>query len=104
MASESDPAKRVELCNQKGDPWITIQAEIDNKGNLLLSGQDLGQSVRDVWGDDDYEYWLLVSKEHKDRLLLALIKRLYAENTRVVSELGDWLRENDIPYVFDSYA
>lgn len=98
MTSEADPSKRVELCRQRGgDPEISIDAAIDDKGNLLLSGQELGKSVREYWSDDDYEYWLLVSKEHMDRLLLAMIKRLYAGNTNAVSELGQWLRENDIP-------
>ena len=104
MTNESDSAKHVELYEQKGDLRISIDAAIDDKGNFLVSGQELGESVRKFWGDDDYEYWLFVSKENKDRLLLALIKRLYAGNANAVGDLCKWLRENDIPYVFDSYA
>lgn len=104
MTRKSELAQHVELCQQTGDLRIRIDAAIDDKGNLLLSGQELGAAVREFWGDNDYECWLLVSSEQKDRLLLALIKQLYAGNTDAVGELCQWLREDDIPYVFDSYA
>lgn len=46
--------KLYEIHNKKGDYYL--DAEIDEKGGLMLMGQDIGKSVASVWGDSDLEY------------------------------------------------
>jgi hypothetical protein len=41
-----------------------LEAYIDNNGDLVLAGCDLGEPVREVWGESDYEYWRRVRAEH----------------------------------------
>ena len=38
----------------------SLVAEIKDNGDLVLSGYDCGQSVKDFFGDFDHEYWLTV--------------------------------------------
>ena len=52
----------------------SLVAKIDDKGDLVLEGYDIGESPKEFWGDSDYEYWLFVSKEHKDTVLSLLTK------------------------------
>ncbi|MDA2938002.1 hypothetical protein MYX75_07050, partial [Acidobacteria bacterium AH-259-A15] len=44
---------------------ILLTAEVNSGGELVLSGQDLGPRVEELWGDMDYEYWTTVSPDRK---------------------------------------
>jgi hypothetical protein len=94
----------VSLVEVKGPTSITIDVGITGEGDLLFSGQDIGEAPKEVFGDSDYEYWLLVKAADKDRLVLALLEKFYAGNTRLISELRDFMASKGIPYQFDSYA
>lgn len=95
---------RVNLVRLKGPTSIYIDVEITEEGDLLFSGQDIGHAPMEAFGDSDYEYWLLVKAEHKDQVLLALLEKFYSSNTRVISELREYLNAKGIPNEFDSYA
>lgn len=76
-----------------------LDAKIDEKGDLVLSGYDVGEAAEMFWGDSDYEYWLTVDKQFKDSILLLLIKDRFNSDTK----FKVWLEENDIPNDFDSW-
>ena len=94
---------RVVLVNQGGSTSIHIDARIDEDGNLLLSGQDIGEAPEQIFGKDEYEYWLTVPVAEKDRLLLALIEKIYKGNASVVSEFREFLESKNIPCHFHSH-
>ena len=76
---------------------------INENGDLLFSGQDIGNAPEEIFGDSDYEYWLTVPASEKDRLLLALIEKHYAGYALVVSSLREFMESKNIPYNFYSY-
>lgn len=94
---------KVTLVSQKGSTSIYIDAEITADGSLVLSGQDLGEAPRQFFGASDYEYWLTIDVAHKDRVLLALLEKLYAGNVLVVSQMRELLKVKGIPAKFQSY-
>lgn len=65
-------AHKVELVSVTGPTSVYINAEINEDGDLVLSGQDVGEAPRAMFGDSDYEYWLTVRGEHKDAVFHAL--------------------------------
>jgi hypothetical protein len=93
----------VELVNQSGSTSIHIDARIEESGDLLLSGQDIGEAPEQIFGKDDYEYWLTVPAAEKDRVLLALIEKIYRGNPSVISELKEFLESRKIPCEFHTY-
>ena len=93
----------VKLVNQSGSTSIHIDACIEESGDLVISGQDIGEAPEEFFGDLDYEYWLTVPAAEKDRLLLALIETHYAGDLSVVSKLRDLMKEKRIPCKFHSY-
>jgi hypothetical protein len=95
---------KVNLVQVKGPTSIYIDVEITEEGDLLFSGQDIGKASEEFFGDSDYEYWLLIKAAQKDQVLLALIERFYSGNTRVISELRDFLNTKGIANEFDSYS
>ncbi len=51
-----------------------LDAYVDEDGNLVLEGQNLGPTVSEVFGDLDDEYWRKVKKEGVPKVLLLLIE------------------------------
>ena len=93
----------IKLVSQGGSTSIHIDMRIDENGNLLFSGQDIGEAPEMFFGDSDYEYWLTVPASEKDRLLLALIEKHYAGDALVVSSLREFMESKNIPYNFHSH-
>ena len=79
--------------NLEGKNHYSLTAEINDDGNLILSGIDSGPFVKDYFWDYDYEYWLTVEKDHVSTVLLYLIK----ERFKTDGEFKEWLQEKDIP-------
>jgi len=73
-----------------------LTAEIDDKGNLVLEGYDLGETPEKFWGDIDYEYWRTIDKDYKDTILLWLLKERFCAD----SDFCQWLEEKGIPNQF----
>jgi hypothetical protein len=70
-----------------------LVARIDNDGDLMLEGYDVGEAPKEFWGDSDYEYYRVIKKDHKDTILRSLIK----ERSDTQSEYKRWLRKKGIP-------
>ena len=95
--------KPITLVSQGGSTSIHIDMRIDEDGNLLFSGQDIGSAPEEIFGDIDYEYWLTVPASEKDRLLLALIEKHYAGDAMVISTLRKLMESKDISCGFYSH-
>lgn len=94
------PTNKVRLRENKTKEITNwLDALIDEKGNLVLEGYDLGEAAEMFWGDSDYEFWLTVEKEFKDSILLLLIKEKFTSDTK----FKKWLEEKGIPSRFDSW-
>ncbi len=72
---QDDGSRSVQLCEVRGETSVFIGAEINAQGNLVMSGQDIGKMPEEYWGDADYEYWVVVSRKHMDKLRRALTER-----------------------------
>ena len=96
-------SNKVELVKQGGATSIYIDVQINDKGDLLFSGQDIGDAPEEIFGDLDYEYWLTVPAAEKDRLLLLLVEKLYAGNASVISEFRELLDSKGMPHQFHSF-
>ena len=93
----------IKLFSQGGSTSIHIDARITEEGDLLLSGQDIGEIPEQFFGDSDYEYWLTVPASEKDRLLLALLEKHYGGDSCVISSLRELMESKDIPHNFHSH-
>jgi hypothetical protein len=94
----------VSLYRHHGETTIHIQARITETGAIEVSGQDVGKAPQELWGDEDYEYRVVIAPEQKDRLILALLEALYQGNPRAVENVKQLLAKNAIPYVFDIWV
>ena len=76
-----------------------LTAEINEKGDLVLAGYDAGESVRERFGDFDFEYWTFVKVDQVPDLLLQLLK----ERFQTIGEFKEWLDKKKITYEVMSF-
>jgi hypothetical protein len=103
VPNEHKAVLEVELVRMQGPTRIHVEAKLNEKGDLVLSGQDIGQGPKELLGSSDLEYFLTVRREHKDALLLALLEQVYRDDACAVSRLGDLLAAKGIPGEFFSF-
>src|SRR5262245_11913382 len=90
------------------DIQVSIIISFNEKGEFILEGLDCGKRVVEAWGDSDYEYGFKVSPEEVKKFypllnviegdqagLLQAIKERF-RNNHAYSQLGEFMRENDI--------
>lgn len=104
MLQLKDESLKAKLVEYRGNTSVFIDAEIDGEGRFVISGQDIGELPMEHFGDSDYEYWVVVPEDQKDRVLLALIEKLYSGNSRIVSEFMELMKLKGIPFEFGSWT
>jgi len=88
------PIKKIVLQHFRTESVsVHLDAYIHDDGSLNLEGQDIGDSVEKYWGDSDYEYFLYVKKEDKEKIPPLLLKERFGS----MSEFLKWLDEKCIP-------
>ena len=128
MARQRDLKVELVRVTHPSNIQSNLWASIDDEG-LVIEGQDLGSGVEAIWGDLDYEYWLVVAPKYLDRvleqlaleldrpievldspgernvLLLDLVKGAW-ERGRFATDVDfrQWLDSIRVPSKFSSYA
>jgi hypothetical protein len=77
-----------------------LVAYVDTDDTLVLDGYDIGETVESIWGDSDYEYWVKVKSQDKNKVLLELIKDRFTSET----DFQKWLESKNIPSTFSSWV
>jgi len=63
---------KITLCDENlGRVSVHVEASIRD-GELLISGQDIGSLVGEIFKDSDYEYYYSFDKENTKKLLKTL--------------------------------
>jgi hypothetical protein len=100
-AQHKRPIKRIVLRKErKGKDSRHLEAKVEDNGELILSGQDLGPEVRRFFQTDEYEYFYRVPSSYKDTVLLRLLKEKFDEEDFLLDE---WLQKHGILYEFENY-
>ncbi len=94
---------KVSLYEHRGETSIFLEATTSSGGDFAMAGQDIGRAPQEVWGHDDYEYTVTVSAAEKDRLLLALVKKIYGGDPMGTLHLMKLLEAEGIPYSFQRW-
>ena len=90
--------KTIVLVDKGGRTSVHIDATIDDAGDLVFSGQDIGEAPSEYVGDSDYEYWLTIPAREKDSVLLALVERLFLDGTGLITNVSCLLDSKGISY------
>ncbi len=81
-----------------------IELQLMPNGKLRMEGVDMGELVEEWWGDYDYEYFITIAAEDKDKLLFNLLKDKYAGHDTAVQDFRSYLEDRKIPYDWLTWA
>jgi uncharacterized protein YciI len=93
----------MELFDQRNGEHVRAELRLEETGDLVLEGFCAGPLAERIFGDSDWEYWVTVPAEQKDRLLLELLHEKYAGDTLAERHFRAWLAARGVPHRFESY-
>lgn len=88
---------------------LEVWFEQNSNGDIVISGQDLGDDLEQIFGVTEYEWSITIAKKDFELLIKALngknsenVMTLFVKefsNDRAM-KIEDFLKENNIPYEF----
>lgn len=94
----------TELYRQEGDAFRSIRLSVNADGSLRLDAQDMGTAVQEIWGDDDYEFWVDVPAKALRKLVFALLVEKYLGRSGAVDEFCAFCKKAEIEHEWDSWT
>lgn len=67
-------------------------------GEVIVHGQDQGSGSVTNFSAAEYEWFLTIPAEEKDRLVLELLRSAVGGDARVREVLGEWLKERGVRF------
>ena len=103
MTQDGEKGLQLVIENTTGTHERYIDAAIKANGSVYITYFSDGPGIDFFSGKSDYEAFLSIEAQHKDLLLLHLIKALHGHDAAITSALMKIANENGIPYSFASY-
>lgn len=94
----------AELFRQEGDLFRSVRLTINTDGSVKLDTQDMGKTVKEIWGDDDYEFWVDVPAAALYKLLFTLLREKYSGRSDAVDEFRAFCKKEEIEHSWDSWT
>ena len=90
------------MSDWKTSRTIVGEEELANRQVVAYVGKDgdMGMHTHELKGPpgrDDYEYYTWVEKKHTDKLIIALMEKLYGGKDSCPEEFRSLMEENGIP-------
>ncbi|EPE61531.1 hypothetical protein L479_02075 [Exiguobacterium sp. S17] len=86
----------VRLALRDEEEFTSIDMVLTAVGGIELSGQDTGPTVRQTWGDADFEYGVRIAPEDVPRLAFALVAEHYRGELGAVQKISELAERHGI--------
>jgi hypothetical protein len=94
----------AELYREEGAEFRSVRLTVKPDGSILVDAQDMGKTVQEIWGDDDYEFWVDVPSTAIRKLVFALLRDRYAGRSRAVDEFSAFCEKEGIDHKWDNWV
>ena len=94
----------TELFRQEGDQFRAVDLTVNAGGSVKLYAQDMGVDVKEIWGDDEYEFWVDVPARELHKLVFALLREKYSGRSQAVTEFKEFCGKEEIKHEFQSWT
>ena len=92
-----------EIARQEGTEFRSVSLSLEDDGTIRMEAQDIGPRVTQLWGDDDYEFWVLVPPASLPKLAFELLREKFSGQLGAVDTFRDWCRTRGVQHEFDSW-
>ena len=94
----------VEIARQEGKEFRSVHLSLEDDGTIRMDAQDMGPTVTQMWGDDDYEFWVRVPPASLPKLAFELLREKFSGQLGAVDAFRDWCTTNGVQHEFDSWV
>ncbi len=71
---------------------------------MRIDAQDMGKRVEEWWSDDDYEFWVDVPAKALRKLVFALMREKYTNQSDAVDQFDEFCKHEDIEHEWQSWV
>jgi hypothetical protein len=83
----------------------SVYGECGVNGDLVLSSFHYGSDVEEFWGNDEYEYYLIIDKDNVHRFVLEILSKGFnSEEKLTFNDLKDICDEKGVKYSTTSWV
>ena len=68
----------IEIARQEGTEFRSVYLALEDDGAIKMDAQDIGPTVAQIWGDDDYEFWVRVPSTSVSKLAFEPLREKFA--------------------------
>src|SRR5262249_60386768 len=68
----------IEIARREGIEFRSVYLSLEDDGTIKMDAQDMGPTVKEYWGDDDYEFWVLVPPASVPKLAFELLREKFS--------------------------
>jgi hypothetical protein len=94
----------AELFRQEGDSFRAVHLTLNKDGSVKFYAQDMGTAVEEIWGDDDYEFWVDVPAAALHKLLFILLREKYSGRSGAVDEFRAFCKKEEIEHKWGNWV
>jgi len=93
----------AEIYRQDGAHFRAIRLSVRADRSVCPEAQDTGEFTKEMWGDDDYEFWVDVPATALRKLAFALIREEYAGRSSAVDEFRAFCEKEMVERKWDNW-
>jgi hypothetical protein len=93
----------IEIARQEGTEFRSVRLALEDDGAIRMDAQDIGPIVTQIWGDDDYEFWVRVPSALVSKLAFELLREKFAGQLDAVDSFRNWCKTRGVEHEFDSW-
>jgi hypothetical protein len=94
----------IEIARQEGTEFRSVHLTLEDDGGIEMGAQDIGPMVTQIWGDDDYEFWVRVPSAAVSKLAFELLREKFSGQLGAVDAFRNWCKAHDVQHEFDSWV
>ena len=95
---------KCEIDSLKGKINHNVHVDWDDQGNIHFCEHDLGEGVKGFWGNDEYEYFMMIHQKDVTKFILYCFwKGFTFEERFTVGDLRKLCDDHKIEYSTDNW-
>jgi hypothetical protein len=93
----------IEIARQEGNEFRSVRLSVEEDGAIKMEAQDIGPTVTQIWGEDEYEFWVRVSSPSVSKLAFELLREKFMGQLGAVDAFRDWCKAHGVEHEFGSW-
>jgi hypothetical protein len=93
----------IEIARQEETEFRSVRLAVEEDGAIKMDAQDIGPTVTQIWGDDDYEFWVRVPAVSVSKLAFELLREKFTGQLGAVDAFREWCKAHGVEHEFESW-